>query len=70
MVNIPLFTWFYTSKRWLFRISEPSTVCLGIHLPGWVLKEQDDDVSTNHVSKMPQIDAFQLTQPVDPEIKV
>ena len=30
MVNIPLFTWFYTSKRWFSRrISEPSTVNLG-----------------------------------------
>ena len=28
MVDIPfLFTRFYTSKRWLFGISEPSTVC-------------------------------------------
>ena len=27
MVNIALFTRSYTSKRWLFGISEPSTVC-------------------------------------------
>ena len=26
MVSIPLFARFYTSKRWLFGISEPSTV--------------------------------------------
>ena len=32
MANIPLFIGFHTSKRWLFGISEPSTVlqCLGV----------------------------------------